>query len=151
MPIRVSQSKPPRIKLLRRAARKMLRPNIQIEGMRWEINPTDADPFPSIPHGDSVDPYHVYKLDLRNGDVYRAEGRVFITRANKKDFAQLNRNPQVHRVIEQAWSYYKEHHPQVPISAIPWAKRRSLIMVKSTGSEYTILRFRLRVYGLDLE
>ena len=92
---------------------KKWRPKYTIHRMQWEINPYDDDDFPSVPHADSVEPYHLYKIDLLDGvgTIYR--DREKCGHLSKKDYNRLMKDVRKRNIIKIARDYYREQHPYI--------------------------------------
>lgn len=103
----------------------MWRPPYSIERMKWEINPYDDDDFPSVPHADSIDPYHAYKIDLLDGIGTIYCNREKCGRLTKADYKRLMRDIRKRNLIKIARKYYREHHPHRNLPFID-AERRTL-------------------------
>ena len=87
------------------------RPSYTIQHMKWEINPYDDDDFPSVPHADSIDYHHAYKIDLLDGIGTIYYNRKKYGRLTKKDYNRLMADIQEKGLIRIARKYYREHHP----------------------------------------
>jgi hypothetical protein len=92
----------------------------QVSGILWIFHRHDDDPFPSVPHGDSVYPQGKYKLDISSGKIYLASSHAFYKNADKKDMDRLKHDDELRDLALYARRYYKEKHPQIPLEPIPW-------------------------------
>lgn len=101
----------------------MWRPPYSIERMKWEINPYDDDDFPSVPHADSIDPYHVYKIDLLDGIGTIYYNREKCGHLTKVDYKKLMCDIRKRDLIRVSRKYYREHHPHRNLPIID-AERR---------------------------
>lgn len=88
----------------------LYRPKIQIFRILWEFHAYDDDPFPSEPHGHSLNPYHKYKLDVYSGKVYNFNSRV--GKASKKDLERLFEDRKFKQLIKIAKEHSESHKPK---------------------------------------
>jgi hypothetical protein len=99
----VRRVKPP---VGRNRIRKMgYRPPFQMNRMHWEFHSYDADPFPSVPHGHSVDSLH--KLNPHSGDIYN--GKKVCGTIKKKEYDRLWRDPRFNKYVEAAKQYREQN------------------------------------------
>jgi hypothetical protein len=82
--------------------KKGYRPPFEMNSMKWKFHSYDADPFPSIPHGHSVNSSH--KLQPYTGKIYK--GKVICGQITKKEQERLWSDPNFIRYVEVA----KKHH-----------------------------------------
>ena len=101
----------------------MWRPSYTIENMQWEINPYDDDDFPSVPHADSIAPYHLYKIDLLDGIGTIYCNRERYGHIRKKDYNRLMKDIRKRSLIKIARNYYREQHPYINLPVIDEEKR----------------------------
>ena len=87
----------------------MYRPGVKYKNILFEFNAYDDDDHPSVPHGDSIKPYHLYHLDLRNGAVWKKREKI-IGYLSRKEFEKLKQSSQMRELIINAQAYYREHH-----------------------------------------
>ena len=112
----------------------MWRPQYTIERMYWEINPYDNDDFPSVPHADSVEPYHTYKIDLLDGSGTIYCHREKCGRLCKADYKRLMKDIRKRNLIATARKYYREHNPHINLPIID-AERKMLHSARKENKE----------------
>ena len=88
----------------------LYRPKIQIFRILWEFHAYDDDPFPSEPHGHSLNPYHKYKLDVYSGKVYDFNRQV--GKASKKDLERLFEDRKFQQLIKIAKEHSESNKPK---------------------------------------
>lgn len=93
----------------------------QLYGMTWDINPYDADDFPSVPHGDSID--NQYKLNVYTGEVFKKRTKKYVGHLSKKDFQRLQSDKDVADTIEAAIKFGREHFPYRPTKAFRQSRK----------------------------
>jgi len=104
----------------------LYRPKIQIFRILWEFHAFDDDPFPSEPHGHSLNPYHKYKLDVYSGKVY--DFNSLVGKASKKDIQRLFEDRKFQQLIKIAKEHSESHKP-----------KRQLIPSAGVGNKYRLL------------
>lgn len=86
----------------------LYRPKIQILRILWEFHAYDDDPFPSEPHGHSLNPYHKYKLDVYSGEVFGFNSNL-VGKASKKDIERLFKDRKFQELIRIAKEHSNSH------------------------------------------
>ncbi|RAS91804.1 hypothetical protein A3863_04820 [Priestia endophytica] len=82
------------------------RPKYQLRRMKWTFHAYDDDPFPSIPHGHSLDGNVAYKLEVYDGDIY-SDGVVHC-RLRKSDYERLWNDEKFKELVEKAKKYHAD-------------------------------------------
>lgn len=81
------------------------RPKIRIRRILWEFHASDDDPFPSIPHGHSIDPVVNLKLDPFTGNIYDVK-RKKVAVADKKELDKLHKDSKFIELIAKSSEYH---------------------------------------------
>ncbi|RAP74377.1 hypothetical protein DL346_20055 [Paenibacillus montanisoli] len=82
--------------------------------MLWMFHQYDVDPFPSVPHGHSIEPMNRYKLDVNTGEVYDNNRKV-VGRADRKELRLLKSDRKFKALAARAREFHlsglkKEKH-----------------------------------------
>lgn len=85
--------------------RDLYSPSYQIARIKWRFHPHDVDPFPSIPHGHSLDK-RGYKLNPFSGDIYKGKEVVF--KLKRKDHEKLNSDERFQKLVIEARRFHEE-------------------------------------------
>jgi hypothetical protein len=123
---------------------RLYRPPYQVSGILWIFHRHDEDPFPSVPHGDSVYPQGKYKLDISSGKIYLANSRAFYKNADKKEMDRLRYDDKLRDLVLYARRYYREKHPQIPLAPIPWID-------ETRNAKLTSISIRDLLYNIGVE
>ncbi|MCM3729887.1 hypothetical protein M3226_30655 [Neobacillus cucumis] len=78
-------------------------PPFEMNRMKWTFHSYDADPFPSVPHGHSVNSSH--KLQVHTGDIYK--GKVVCGKITKKEYKRLWDDPNFIKYVKIAEQHYE--------------------------------------------
>ncbi|OME86887.1 hypothetical protein BK120_08160 [Paenibacillus sp. FSL A5-0031] len=113
---------------------KGIRPKISAGKMFWEFHLTDVDPWPSIPHGHSLDPKG-FKLDVDTGDIYLIKTRQRVGKAKEKDMIELLTDVKFAAFLKRAREVYTGSSTQKYLATY---RRRRLSSVFLVTLEYDI-------------
>ncbi|UGB29962.1 hypothetical protein [Metabacillus sp. B2-18] len=80
------------------------RPSYQLNRMLWEFHAYDDDPFPSIPHGHSLDSEH--KLNVDTGEIVL--GKQCCGKIKTKEHKRLLNDKRFQKLVLVAKQYHKD-------------------------------------------
>jgi hypothetical protein len=100
-------SRPRHIRRVRKHI-ELYRPKYQLNRMKWEFHAYDDDPFPSVPHGHSVNSVH--KLHVHSGDIYK--GKNVCGTIKKKELDRLWSDERFIKFVEIAKQFHEQKQKQ---------------------------------------
>lgn len=97
------------------------RPPFEMKSMKWKFHAYDDDPFPSVPHGHSVNSVH--KLHVYSGEIYKGKNVWGIIK--KKELERLWDDPRFVKYVEVAKQYHEQKQKEANITRRYGHKRRA--------------------------
>lgn len=97
----------------------------------WTFHLTDADCWPSVPHGHNDE--KGLKLDIITGEVFSAAGGKCVGHATLKELNKLNANKRFRQFVRQHVTWYRQTYPNTSIRCPEWADQR-LIATRRTST-----------------
>lgn len=88
-----------------------------LKGRKWELNITDDDFRPSVPHLHWIEDKRV-KIDVYTGETY--EDGINTGLLNKKEFNALWHDKKFLKEMDEARAYYKTKYPNYKLVDIPF-------------------------------
>lgn len=107
-------------KTKKKSTHTLLRPNVKLYKMLWQFHPHDDDPYPSVPHGHSLEPYNRYKLNVFTGDVIEVNTNILAGKASEKELTNLYNDRGFRRVAISAIAYYLNKNPKENLPLLPF-------------------------------
>ena len=91
-------------------------PRVRVKGVIWNFHKLDPDPYPSIPHGHSLD--GKYKLELWTGNIINIQTGKKCGKASDKEMKQLYNCPGFADFVDMCRDEYRRIYPQNPIKEL---------------------------------
>ena len=92
---------------------KLWRPKYEINSIKFQFNPHDDDPNPSVPHGDN----EKYKLDTVNGNILYRHNQQVYKKIKLKELDRIYADKGFQIVALKSAAYYKEKYSWLKINS----------------------------------
>jgi len=109
-------------------------PQYRLERIKWRFHPHDDDPFPSIPHGHSLDGDAAYKLQVYKGEIYK--DRNVKAKLRKKEYDRLWADEKFLQLIETAKKYHADKNS---------GKQENIIELNNQHDDSLVVEFETEV------
>lgn len=109
-------------------------PQYRLERIKWRFHPHDDDPFPSIPHGHSLDGDAAYKLQVYKGEIYK--DRNVKAKLRKKEYDRLWADKKFLQLIETAKKYHADKNS---------GKQENIIELNNQHDDSLVVEFETEV------